>query len=166
MEDVLQKFIDVLFAQVSGQFLILKIIGLFVILCGLIPIGLGLLILIKGKRVPLQVVALHEEARKIDENDDPQRAAKKRANPKLRPEFVILEGEYKGLREKSGSASTTPSHAIGDLTQGYYMPQTGGGIESVKQVRTTFKIGFWICVAGFGFMLFVSFLGGSVAAEI
>lgn len=164
MDNAFEFLINIIVGQINGVLWIWALVGIVIACVGLIPIAIGLLMMVLGKRVTLKVAVLHEEARKVKEDDDAERIAEKKARPNIRAEFEVMDGPHKGTRQKSGSASNHPIHSLGDIVPGYYTPIKGGEAMSAAEIRRAFKMGLIFIVIGLGVILFINYVFGEVNA--
>jgi len=160
LEKLFQLLIDLF--DITGGLWLVALVGFVIAACGVFAGGICLVYLVMGKRVSLKVVKLHEKARKIKDSDDEERIAEKKANPVIKAEFEILDGPYKGIRQVSESGSSKPNYGLGDLTKGYYTPKKGGAIIGSLDLRSGFKLSFWLIFFGLGLVAMINFMVGTM----
>jgi hypothetical protein len=140
--------------QITSFQLIATFGGGVMILCGLFIVGLITFYRVKGQRVTLEVIGLHEEARRIDKDDDAEDVARKRASPKVRLEFRVVNGPSVGAEAISSSSGSTVEHAIGDVVPGYFFPSSKD-VLSRAQTITGYKFGLIMAGAGLVFIMLI-----------
>ncbi|WP_409433393.1 hypothetical protein ACJ3XI_02500 [Litorimonas sp. RW-G-Af-16] len=156
MSDIFEFLIEFFLAEVRGVLLIWALVGAIIVLVGIAAWVICAIHMIVGTKAELKLVALHPKLRKIDDDDDAEEIAHKKANPRLVEEYEVLTGKNVGTRVKSTSASTKPLHAVGDIVTGYYNLKHGGDAMSVKGLRRGFTLGFWFILGGLAFIKFIS----------
>ena len=143
--------------QINSFQLIATLGGVVMVLCGLFIVGLITFYRVKGQKVTLEVIGLHEEPRRIDKDDDEEAVARKRANPKTRLEFRVQDGPSVGAEAMASSSGSTVEHALGDVVQGYFFPSSKDEL-SRAQTLTGYKVGLIFAGLGVGVVLLVDFI--------
>jgi len=151
---------DLFKGQLTQGLLILAVVGALVILAGLFMLAISLIYKFKGEAVSLRVHNLHHDVYEPKDDDSAEKIARKAENPRIRPEFVFLDGPHAGHSIMSSSASSKQVHDIGDVVQGRYIEQSGE-VASDLQLKSSRTYGSVFIAVGLGLIGFALFMTSS-----
>ena len=157
MEQGLELFAGLIEQQFTQAKIIWIIVGGIMILCGGFLLLAGVFSRLKGEAVTLRVRALHIVKYTPKADDSAEKIARKAENPKMAPEFEILDGTYAGRSVVSSSSDNTGSHQVGEIMQGYYMHESDE-ISSVRQLNQSLIFGGIFIAIGLGVIFFFGFM--------